>query len=463
MSRHTDAIAAISTPPGKGGVALIRLSGDGAFDIARKVFVTAGQYSFDKIEPRKQTYGYITESGEIIDDVLLTLFPAPNSYTGEDTAEICCHGGITVTAAVLSALLAAGARAAGPGEFTERAFINGKLTLTEAEAIGNLLDASGREQIRLNSHSSRARLNEKVDMIRHSLVRLMSSIYARIDYPDEDLGDFSDDELVKELESVISAAVALRDTYRTGRAISEGISTVICGKPNAGKSSLYNMLLGEDAAIVTDIEGTTRDVLERNAHIGKVTVKLFDTAGIRSSNVTDRVERIGIERSRKMLEKCELIFALFDISRPLDEEDEQIIRQLKNAHGTVVAVLTKTDLPTALDTDRIAERFNNVIKISTEREEDSIKAVKEITEMLFTDASLHIGRDAVISSARQHATLNRAIELMSIARDSLLGGFSQDAVSTDIERAISALGELDGREVNDMVVADIFSRFCVGK
>ncbi len=463
MSRHTDAIAAISTPPGKGGVALIRLSGDGAFDIAKRIFVPAGNREFEKIAARVQTYGYITEAGEVIDDVLLTVFPAPNSYTGEDTVEICCHGGVTVTGEVLAALLSSGARAAEPGEFTRRAFINGKLTLTEAEAIGNLLDATGREQLRLSSLTARTRMNERVESIRASLVKLMSSIYARIDYPDEDLGDYTDEELAEELTEIISDASSLRDTYRTGKAISEGVSCVICGKPNAGKSSLYNMLLGEDAAIVTDIAGTTRDVLERTAHIGKVTVRLFDTAGIRTENITDPVEQIGIDRSRKMLEKCELIFALFDVSRPLDDEDELIIKQLSDANGTVVAVLTKNDLDEIACTKRISDAFERVIRISTANEDESIRVIREITEELFTDGKLNVGEDPIISSARQHAALARVIELMTHARDSLLDGFSQDAVSTDIERAIGAVGELDGREVNDIVVADIFSRFCVGK
>ena len=239
MSAPFDVIAAVSTPPGKGGVALIRMTGEGAFDIAGRAFVPAGNRDFSTVRPRVQTYGYITDGKETVDDVLITLFPCPNSYTGEDTVEICCHGGVMVTSAVLEVLLSLGARSAEAGEFTRRAFINGKLTLTDAEAIGNLLDATGREQIRLNSHTSRTRLSEKVMSLRKALVNLMSSIYARIDYPDEDLGDFSDSEVENQLTSIIRETEKLSDTYRTGRAISEGIGAVICGKPNAGKSSLY--------------------------------------------------------------------------------------------------------------------------------------------------------------------------------------------------------------------------------
>ena len=415
------------------------------------------------VRPRVQTYGYITDGKETVDDVLMTLFPCPNSYTGEDTVEICCHGGVMVTSAVLEVLLSLGARSAEAGEFTRRAFINGKLTLTDAEAIGNLLDATGREQIRLNSHTSRTRLSEKVMSLRKALVNLMSSIYARIDYPDEDLGDFSDSEVENQLTSIIRETEKLRDTYRTGRAISEGIGAVICGKPNAGKSSLYNMLVGEDAAIVTDIKGTTRDVLERVVHLGKVTLRLYDTAGIRDTESTDPVERIGIEKSLKMMEKCELIFALFDASRPFDAEDEQIINALSNVAGTKIAILTKGDLEPLMDENMILGRFDETVRISTAREAESIGAIRKTVERLFTDGSISVGEDAIISSARQHASLSRALELMVIARDSLHSGFSQDAVSSDIERAIGAIEEIDSRAVNDMIVTDIFSRFCVGK
>ena len=241
---QSNIIAAISTPPGKGGVAIIRMCGEGAFDIAERVFRPLSKKSIFDYERRVQIYGYIVDGDEQIDDGMLTLFPAPSSYTGEDTAEISCHGGILVTRAVLEALFKCGAVPASAGEFTRRAFINGKLSLTDAEAIGTVLEAKSQEQLRLNTGENRGRLKAKIDSIRESLVDTLSSAYARIDYPEEDLGEFSDEECLTRLRAIRSELSSLLSTYRTGRAINEGISAVICGKPNVGKSTLYNLLLG---------------------------------------------------------------------------------------------------------------------------------------------------------------------------------------------------------------------------
>ena len=462
MNNLTQVIAAVSTPPGKGGVAIIRMSGYGAFEIADKVFFTLSGKKFSECEPRKQIYGHIVEDGEKIDDVLATRFPAPHSYTGEDTVEIGCHGGVLVTRTVLEALLRAGAVPATAGEFTRRAFINGRLTLTEAEAISDLLEAKSREQIRLSGDEARAVLSGRIAAIRKNLVELMSSIYARIDYPDEDLGDFTDGEVLKRLYNIKEDCESLISTYRTGRAISEGVSTVICGKPNAGKSSLYNLLVGEDAAIVTDIPGTTRDVLRQSVPLGRVMLNLADTAGIRERKDMDTVERIGIEKSRKMIENCELLFAIFDISRPFDEEDELIIKAVKSSSAAKIAILNKCDLASAFD-EKTLSGFDAVIKISAKEGADTLSTLTKTVEGLFTDEKIQVGADAIISSARQHATLTRALDFINAAVDNLQIGFSQDAVSTDVERALGAISELDGRAVSEEIVSDIFSKFCVGK
>ena len=464
MNNLTHTIAAVSTPPGKGGVAIIRISGEGAFDIAEKVFNPLSKKALSEFQMREQIYGHITLKGEKIDDVLLTKFKAPHSYTGEDTVEIACHGGILVTSLVLEAVLSAGAVAATAGEFTRRAFINGRLSLTEAEAISDLLEAKTREQIRLSSDSSRSALSKKIGEIRTDLVGLMSSLYARIDYPDEDLGDFSDGELLTALYNIRNKISSLNATYKTAKAISEGIETVICGKPNAGKSSFYNMLVGEDAAIVTDIEGTTRDVLTRAVSLGKVVLNLADTAGIRESDNMDTVERIGIERSRKMIEKCELVFAIFDTSREFDEQDAEILRLAKETSAVKIAILNKADLSPLFAEDMLNGKFDYTVKISTKGNTDaSVEAICDIVEKLFTDEKITIGTDAVISSARQSAALSRALEFVNAAVSALEAGFAQDAVSSDVERALGAISELDGRCVSEEIVADIFSKFCVGK
>lgn len=463
MNNLTQVIAAVSTPPGKGGVAIIRMSGMGAFEIADRVFFPLSGKKLSECKPRTQVYGHIAEDGERIDDVLATRFPAPASYTGEDTVEIGCHGGILVTRTVLEALLRAGAVPATAGEFTRRAFINGRLTLTEAEAISDLLEARSREQIRLSGDDARGRLSQRIAKIRASLVGLMSSIYARIDYPDEDLGDFTDGELLEGLYIIKEDLKDLLSTYRTGRAISEGISTVICGKPNAGKSTLYNLLSGEDAAIVTDIPGTTRDVLCRTLPLGRVMLNLSDTAGIRENENMDAVERIGVEKSRQMIEKSELLFAIFDISRPFDEEDELICKTIFSASGVKIAILNKCDLDCKLNEDLLPE-FDAVIRISAkESEGDAIRLLTEVVNRMFTDERIVAGQDAIISSARQHATLTRCLDYLSCATESLELGFAQDAVSGDVERALGAISELDGRAVSEEIVSDIFSKFCVGK
>ena len=463
MNNLTQVIAAVSTPPGKGGVAIIRMSGNGAFEIADKVFFALSGRKLSESEPRKQIYGHIIEDGEKIDDVLATRFPAPHSYTAEDTVEFGCHGGILVTRTVLEAILRAGAVPATAGEFTRRAFINGRLTLTEAEAISDLLEAKSREQLRLSSDSARAALSGKILAIRKQLVELMSSIYARIDYPDEDLGDFTDDQVLTRLYNIKEDCQLLLSTYRTGRAITEGISTVICGKPNAGKSSLYNLLLGEDAAIVTDIPGTTRDVLCRSIPLGRVMLNVSDTAGIRENDSMDTVERIGIEKSRAEIKKSQLLFAIFDISRPFDEEDELILKAASESNATKIALLNKTDLTPVFDENKLSG-FDAVIRISAkECEEETISALRDIVDRLFTDEKIVSGADPIISSARQHASLTRALDFVNTAIESLELGFSQDAASTDVERALGAISELDGRAVNEEIVADIFSKFCVGK
>ena len=464
MYGYSDVIAAVSTPPGKGGVAVIRISGSGAVEVAEKVFFPVSQKRLTEYAPRTAVYGSIISDGEVIDDGLATLFPAPGSYTGEDTVEVSCHGGILVTRCVLEAIFRAGARPAAAGEFTRRAALSGKLSLTEAEQIATLLEARTREEIRLSSAPARQKLLEKIGEIRKQLVDLMSSVYARIDYPDEDLGEFDDTELLARLNNIKVKIERLLATYRTGRAVTEGISAAICGRPNVGKSSLYNLLVGEDAAIVTDIPGTTRDVLEHTAPLGRVLLRLYDTAGIRDGESIDAVERIGIERSRQKMQECELLFAIFDISEPLCDKDKEIIESTKSLSSAKIAILNKCDLEPKFDKKVLEPHFDYVIEISAKcGEENAILALSSAVDALFTDEKIRLGEDAVLSSARQHATLTRALDFTTAAITSLEVGFSQDAASSDIERALGAISELDGRAVSEEVVSDIFSKFCVGK
>lgn len=461
---RNNVIAAISTPPGKGGVAVIRVSGDGAFDIVEKVFLPkSGKRIFD-YPPRTQIYGYISDRGERIDDGLLTLFPAPNSYTGEDVAEISCHGGTLITRLVLEALFTRGALPAEAGEFTRRAFISGKLSLTEAEAIGTLLDAKSREQVILSAEPARVRLSEKIGEIRRDITDVLSSVFARIDYPDEDLGDFTDEEALSRLTEIKAKLHRLISTYRTGRAINEGIATVICGKPNVGKSTLYNLLLGEDAAIVTDIAGTTRDILERTVPLGKVMLRLTDTAGLREG--TDEVERIGIERTKAKILSADLIFAVFDLSRPMDEYDRETLALIEQSGAAKICILNKADksIGYSAKAEISGYGFDAVLEISALVEaEGAAELIESTVAGLFIDEKISPSSDAIVASARQHGSLCLAEGFIDTAIDAYRLGMPADAASADIERALGAIGELDGRGVSESVVSDIFSKFCVGK
>ena len=467
MHSPTDTIAAISTPPGKGGVAVIRISGEGATAVAAKVFRTPNGAPVSTFTPRHAAYGRIISEGEVIDDVVLTYFKAPASYTGEDTVEISCHGGILVTREVLRAVLSAGARAAEAGEFTRRAFICGRLSLSEAEAIGTLLSAESEEQLRLAQEPSRRRLTDKIADIRGKLTGIMSSLFARIDYPDEDLGDYSDEELLTSLYNIKEDTERLVATYKTGKAITEGVRTVIFGKPNVGKSSLYNLLVGEDAAIVTDIAGTTRDVLSASLPLGRVVLRLHDTAGVRSS-CDSEVEKIGIERATSLARTAELVIAVFDLSTPPDESDREIIELLESLTAAKLAIFNKSDLAPSKEwgklRTRVAALSDSVLEISAKRNTGAVvESLSREVDRLFTDKEIRTGADAIVHTARVHASLLRALDFLTAATAALAVGHSQDTVASDIERALAALSDSDAREVAEEVVADIFSRFCVGK
>ncbi|MBR5011922.1 MAG: tRNA uridine-5-carboxymethylaminomethyl(34) synthesis GTPase MnmE [Clostridia bacterium] len=338
-------IAAISTPRGKGGVALIRISGEEAVTVAGRCFSPKCNKNIHELTPRTAYFGDIIADGAPIDDGMLTVFRAPFSYTGEDMVEISCHGGILVTSRVLEAVFKAGAHPAGAGEFTRRAFVNGKLSLTKAEAVGEILEAKSDTQLKVAAAKRRGTLSRKLEEAASTLTTLVADVYARIDYPDEDLSEIGDDEFAQRANEVCNTLSSLKNTYRAGSAIFEGVNTVICGAPNRGKSSLYNAIAGEDAAIVTEIAGTTRDVLERDLPLGKVMLHLCDTAGIHDT--TDTVEQIGVVRARERLSSAELIIAVFDGSKELGNEDKELIASLESEGAPKIAVLNKCDLESA--------------------------------------------------------------------------------------------------------------------
>lgn len=459
-----DTIAAISTARGKGGVALLRISGPDAVSICERVFLPRSGKKLSEYAPRTAVFGSICapdDRGEWneIDNGLATVFRAPASFTGEDTVEICCHGGILLTQTVLTACLAAGARAAEAGEFTRRAFLNGKMGLSAAEALGDLLEAQTREQLTLAHAGTDGRVERKCREIYDALCAVLSSVYAKIDYPDEDLAEMSREEMQASLNDCIARVEKLFDTYRTGHAIAEGIPTVICGKPNVGKSSLYNLIVGRDAAIVTDVEGTTRDVLTETAALGRVTLRLFDTAGLRQTE--DVVERIGIDRARKALEDAELILAVFDGSVAPDKEDQALAQSLSGSNATVIAVINKSDLGIA-EEDFYKTHFSHTVTLSAKAGEGT-EELSALVESCFINGELDTKSDTVLTNARQRGAAIATLEALKRAQEGLELGLPVELCCSDCEAAMQAIAELDGRAVSEDIVSHIFSHFCVGK
>lgn len=459
-----DTIAAISTARGKGGVALLRISGTDAISVCEKLFLPKSGKKLSEYAPRTAVFGSILAPDDRgvwseIDNGLATVFRAPASFTGEDTVEICCHGGILLTQTVLTACLAAGARAAEAGEFTRRAFLNGKMGLSAAEALGDLLEAQTREQLTLAHAGTDGRVERKCREIYDALCAVLSSVYVKIDYPDEDLAEMSREEMQAALDESIVRIEKLLDTYRTGHAIAEGIPTVICGKPNVGKSSLYNRIVGRDAAIVTDVEGTTRDVLTETAALGRVTLRLFDTAGLRQT--ADAVEKIGIDRARKALADAELILAVFDGSAVPDEEDRALAESLGRTGATVIAVVNKSDLGIK-EQDFYTAHFLHTVTISA-KEGEGTEALSALVESCFINGELDTKVDTVLTNARQKGAAITALEALKRAHEGLLLGLPVELCCSDCEAAMQAIAELDGRAVSEDIVSHIFSHFCVGK
>ena len=458
---YFDTIAAVSTPRGKGGVAVIRISGSDAIAIGDRIF----SKRLSDTESNRAVYGKIylplsDGSRRAIDDGIATVFRAPASFTGEDTVEISCHGGVLVTESVLAACFAAGARQATAGEFTRRAFVNGKTRLDSAEALSALLEAKTLPQLTLARSGMGGHLARKSDDLYERLMKVASELRADIDFPDEDVAEMTEDEFEALLTEALDDTKKLAATYTTGRAVADGVKTVICGKTNSGKSSLYNRIVGHDAAIVTDIEGTTRDILSDTVSLGDVTLKLFDTAGVRES--LDPVERIGISRALDAIYDAELILFVIDSSRAPTEDDFELARKLKSASGYKIAVINKTDLSENEDAIELSYGFNARVRLSA-KNGDGMKDLERAVSKAFIDGSLDLASDAIVSTSRQYGALVRTAELLGSALNAFDMGFPTDLVSSDVERAMAELASVGGREAADEIVDRIFSNFCVGK
>ena len=455
---NEETIAAISTPTGMGGIAIIRISGDKAFDICKKIFVRPSGKDFSDAPDFSLSYGHIVDkSGDILDEVLLGKMCSPHTYTTEDVAEINCHGGYAAAKSILDLVLKCGARIAEPGEFTKRAFLGGRIDLSQAEAVSDMISTKTEAFSKIAAKQISGRLREAVDDIKAEILTLLSNLEVSIQYPEYDIDELTDFELKTELEQIKKSIDRLSSSFKKGEILKDGLKTAIVGKPNVGKSMLLNAILNEDKAIVTDIPGTTRDVIDEMVCINGIPIKLLDTAGIRES--LDAVESIGIMRSLKAMEESDLTLFVADAASPLTEEDTDIYKKIKNkAH---IVVLNKCDEPVCEDTLKYFENDKFVL-ISAKTGENLKEAERMISEFAENEPGDMTG-GLVLANARHKRLIDNASECISQALATFDEGMPVDLCEIDIRNAWRSLGEITGETADEDIVNEIFANFCLGK
>ena len=450
-------IAAIATPNAPGGIAVIRISGERAFEVAEKIFVPAGDKKVADMRGYTCAYGEAFDGEERLDDCILTVFRAPHSFTGEDTAEISCHGGIYVTRRILRAALANGAVMAQAGEFTKRAFLNGKIDLTQAESVMDIISAKGERELKMAENIREGAAYKAVRKISDRLMNMLGSLAAWTDYPDEDIPEVEPETMRTELENIRAELESLIRNHDSGRILREGVSTVIVGRPNVGKSTLFNALSGCERSIVTDIAGTTRDAVEETVKLGDVTLRLMDTAGIRETS--DKIEEIGVNIAQKAIESAELVIAVFDGSEKMSDDDVNIINKIN--FNNSVAVVNKNDLSTVIDITELEKHFKHIVYLSAKKNSGTdelcacIEDIFRLNEPFFNDVT--------VANERQKKCVDVCLENVEKAVEAIECGEMLDAVNVLIDYAEQSLLELIGEKITDAVVDEVFSRFCVGK
>ena len=459
-----DVIAAVATGSAVTAIGIVRVSGEGCAALCERVFRAANGRPLADQPPRRMVFGEMLDrEGRVIDRGLAVRFPGPNSYTGEESAEFHCHGSPVVLRELLSALFAAGARQAGPGEFTKRAFLNGRMDLTEAEAVIDLIDAETAAAARNAAAQLDGGLRRVLEPIQDALLEITSRFYAVVDYPDEDIGDVRPEEIAAALRDAAGRLGRLLDTCRRGRVLKSGVRTAIVGRPNAGKSSLLNALAGYERAIVTDIPGTTRDTVEESAVCGGVLLRLIDTAGIRDTE--DAVEKLGVERSRQAVASAELVIVLIDGTGDITEEDREILELARTAPHYIVAESKSDLLPPGearvLSLPRGVRGPDAYLSLSSVAP-GGLRLLEEAVARIFP-AGDPGDAGSLLTDQRQEDAARRALSAVERAGAALSAGMTPDAVLTDTEEALDALGELTGRTAKEEIVSRIFSRFCVGK
>ena len=450
-------IAAISTAQGEGGIGVIRISGENAVEIADRVFQSVSQKKLCDMKGYTAAFGKIVSNGEALDEAVALVFRAPHSYTGEDVVELSCHGGVYITQQVLRAVLSAGAKPAQAGDFTKRAFLNGKLDLTGAEAVIDIITAKSRSAARAALSIKDGALFRRVNAVKDNLLTLAAHLSAWADYPEEDIAEVTDDDILSVCKSAQEELTRLLGTYDSGQTVKEGIDTVIAGRPNVGKSTLMNLLSGYEKSIVTEIPGTTRDIVEDTVVAGDVILRLSDTAGLRETG--DVVEKIGVDRAKQRLEQCGLLLAVFDNSRPLEDFDFHLLKTAKDV--PTIAIINKTDLPNQLDISKISDCVSKIIFISAATGEGKDELIRAIAELAGTD-QLNPS-EGILANERQRANVAAALQAVNEATEAVTMGLTYDAVTVTLEDAIGALLEMTGERTSDEIIDRVFHNFCVGK
>lgn len=451
------AIAAISTPLGTGGVGIIRISGKNATEIADRIFVSVNGKKLSSSKGYRAYFGRIFDGETAVDEVVCLVFRAPHSYTGEDVVEINCHGGVVLLKKILRLVLQNGAQAAAPGEFTKRAFLNGKLDLSEAESVMTLISAQGEQGANAAFNQLEGSLSRKIEKINSSLLSLAAHIAAWVDYPDDEIEELGNNELYSTIYNAHLELCALLSNFDSGMAVTNGVEAAIVGKPNVGKSTLMNLLTGYDRSIVTEIEGTTRDVVEETVNLNGCILRISDTAGMRETG--DIVEKLGVERSRKKLERAAIVFAVFDLSKPLSDEDKELIDECKDKN--VIPIINKTDLEPRLDVDYIKNKLGSPLFISAKSGDGYNELCDRVAELMGTknfDTT-----SAMLVNERQRICCQKASDALKDALEALNLGLTPDAIGVCIDDAIAVLLELTGQKASEAVVDEVFKQFCVGK
>lgn len=452
-----DTIAAISTPKGEGGIGIIRISGDKSFEILDKIFKPKnpnkdlGFYQFN--------YGFIYDGEKVIDESMVVRMKAPKTYTCEDVVEINCHGGQFVTQKVLELVLKNGARHAEQGEFTKRAFMNGRIDLSQAEAVMDLIQGKTEKSISLSLDQLRGDLRDKINSFKKALLDITAHVNVVLDYPEEGIDDPLPVELRDNLEAVYEEATRLIESYDKGKKIKEGIKTVIVGKPNVGKSTLLNSLLREERAIVTHVAGTTRDVIEEVINIKGIPLVLVDTAGIRQTD--DIVENIGVEKSKEFIEKADLVLLVLDASRELEDEDREVINQINENHKKVIVLLNKIDLERKIDLDEY--NFENIVEISAQKNVGIEDMEEKIYSFIVDEKVEDSSEKLIITNVRHKTALEKTKDAIRNIFETIDMGFPMDLISVDLKEALDSLSEITGEISSEDILDHVFGNFCVGK